>query len=108
LMVRRPSIDWRVVGPPILLLSVPTAAYGWSFDQIALLPAWLSLVSGALDPGRSPKARAGILATLILIAAIAAAQSIRRSDEVTFFWFGPALGLAYMAWVCNDSTYFNK
>jgi len=108
LMVRRPSIDWRVVGPPILLLSVPTAAYGWSFDQIALLPAWLSLVSGALDPGRSPKARAGILATLILIAAIAAAQSIRRSDEVTFFWFGPALGLAYMAWVCNGSTYFNK
>ena len=44
--------------------------------------------------------------SVILIATIAAAQSIRRPDEVTFFWFGPALGLTYMAWGCDDSTHF--
>ncbi len=40
---RKGPWDWRVVAPWLLLASVPTAAYGWGFDNVVLVPVGVVL-----------------------------------------------------------------
>lgn len=42
---RGTAFAWEDVASPLLLLSVPTAAYGWSFDQLVLLVPYLQMVA---------------------------------------------------------------
>jgi hypothetical protein len=42
---RRVAFAWTDTASPVLLLSVPTAAYGWSFDQLVLLLPYLQVVA---------------------------------------------------------------
>jgi len=45
LLRRRAPWKWEELAAPLLLVSVATAAYGWTFDQVVLLPAVVDLVS---------------------------------------------------------------
>jgi hypothetical protein len=45
LVNKRPMLKWENAVPPLLLVSLPTAAYGWSFDQIILLIPYLYIVT---------------------------------------------------------------
>ncbi|MGC8782612.1 MAG: glycosyltransferase 87 family protein, partial [Anaerolineae bacterium] len=56
---RRRRADWRWTDrmPLLLLVSVVTTAFGWSFDQVVLLPAVWDVVRRAI--GRPPAPQAG-------------------------------------------------
>lgn len=48
---RRHRADWRWADqmPRLLLISVVTTAFGWSFDQVVLLPAILEVIRRVID-----------------------------------------------------------
>jgi hypothetical protein len=97
LLVVRPKWDWKVLLGPLLLLSVPTAAYGWSFDQVVLLVPYLQVVAWLME-GRagSPAWRGLLWAALLGIAAASLAQDwLRHSDEY-YVWVPWALGVVYL------------
>ena len=45
LVTKRPVLKWVNAVPPLLLVSLPTAPYGWSFDQIILLIPYLCVIA---------------------------------------------------------------
>lgn len=44
LLGRRGPWRWEHLAPPLVLISVVTATFGWSYDQVVLLPAVVALV----------------------------------------------------------------
>jgi hypothetical protein len=91
--LRRPPFDWKVILGPLLLISVPTAAYGWAYDQVLLMVPYLTIVLWLLDKDSFiPIQRALALAGLIAIAAGMLTENLYGIPEVFFFW--PPLGLA--------------
>lgn len=93
---RRGPTDWHVWLPILVILSVITAPYGWSFDQVVLLvavqPIMVWLVAGEL--GRVP---AGIILLLYLVInALAFNQRLQGVRDDAFFWFPIAIGGLYL------------
>jgi hypothetical protein len=96
LIVRQPAIDWRTWLGPVLLVSVPTAAYGWCFDQTVLLIPYLAIVAWLVRPASGSLARKTLVAA-ILAATAAGMVAVNKAKcyDVAFAWSPPALGLAY-------------
>ncbi|MCD6289304.1 MAG: DUF2029 domain-containing protein [Anaerolineae bacterium] len=82
--------NWMEAGPLILLLSLVTSAYGWSFDQIMLLPAVIR--SGALVL-TYPRRRWMWVFGFVVFEGVALAQNIARLNDVGFVWVAPV-------WLC--------
>ena len=97
LLIKRPRICWRSLAGPLLLISVPTAAYGWSFDQSVLLLPYLQMVAwlvAADNWKRGP--RVWVLASLVAIAAVTVSQNLLGIRELFFFWVPFAFGAVYL------------
>jgi hypothetical protein len=106
LLVKRPSLDWRAAAGPLLLASVPTAAYGWSFDQIVLLVPYLELIRWVAD-GRikGTRKRALVIAALVALIVATLGQGLLVQSEHFFFWPPLALAAVYAyAWRCRQSV----
>ena len=43
-LIRQPRLNWKVLLPPLMVLSYLTSPYGWVSDQLILLPAVLALL----------------------------------------------------------------
>lgn len=97
LVLRGQRFDWlRAVGP-ILLLSVPTAAYGWSFDQIVLLIPYIQVIVWLVEDGRGKIGRSTLIfIALLLMSGLMFWQNRRGFDELCYFWMPIALGLIYI------------
>jgi hypothetical protein len=94
---RRNSFAWRETASPLLLLSVPTAAYGWSFDQLVLLLPYLEVVAWLGERHTSNRIAslavgAGLLSTSAMILLI----NHRFSDDLYLLW-GPLVWGAFYA-----------
>lgn len=97
LAVRAAEFDWRRAIGPILLISVPTAAYGWSFDQIILLIPYIQTIAEVLQHGRERRASGAlILAALLLANGLMYWQNQRGLDDLHQFWAPLALGAIYV------------
>ncbi len=82
--------DWQEHLPLLLLVSVATAAYGWSFDQGVLVVAMLPVVLGlAQRPWSSKK--------VLLLGAYALINVIVLSVMIQEFWMW-WLAPAYLGW----------
>jgi hypothetical protein len=91
--LRRPQFDWKAIMGPLLLVSVPTAAYGWAYDQVLLMVPYLTIVYWLLDKASlTPIQKALAVAGLIAIAAGMVTENLYGIPEVFFFW--PPLVLA--------------
>ena len=88
LIVKRPILVWKRDLGPILLASVPTAAYGWCFDQVVLLVPYLMIVVRLVvrDRPLGTKRKFLAFASLIAIAAAMVAQNVRNINDVYLFW----------------------
>jgi hypothetical protein len=96
LVVRRPAIDWRTWLGPVVLVSVPTAAYGWCFDQVVLLIPYLAVVAWLARPGSGPTWRKGLVAAILsATAAGMVAVNVAKCYDVAFAWSPTALALAF-------------
>ncbi len=91
--------QWTAHLPLLLLVSVVTTAFGWSFDQVVLLPAILGSVKHAADlhPVRPPQARSllGIFACYAAIN-IGAWALYSRVSDFWQIWLAPALLVWYL------------
>jgi hypothetical protein len=95
LLYKRPSLRWPAVMTPLLLLSVPTASYGWSFDQLVLLVPHFRIVSLTTNAADRRRMLA-VLAGVGVILALQITLSILRQDELYQFWMPWALGGLYL------------
>ena len=95
----RHRVDWQWSErlPLVLLVSLTTTAYAWTFDQVVLLPA---LIEGASWLVRQRLAWYRSIAALLYIA-INLVHLILRffvAEELWYFWLAPALLIAYLVY----------
>lgn len=97
LILFKPKLNWEHIGGSLILLSVPTAAYGWSFDQVVLMVPYLQIVKSLTEkPFRCGMAwKALVLFGLILIAAGMIIHNQLRIADHFLFWVPWALLAAY-------------
>jgi hypothetical protein len=70
LLVRRAPWQWEHTTGPLLLTSVVAAAYGWTFDQVVLLPAVVDLVGRLRSTPRARQVSALVALGLCEVALI--------------------------------------
>jgi len=97
LTLKRPALNWKTALSPLLLISTPTAAFGWSFDYIVLLVPYIQIIIW-LTGGQAVAIRykATLVASLLLIAALMVIQNLLKTNDAFFFWMPWALGAAYL------------
>lgn len=76
-----------------LLISLPLAPYGWSFDQVMLLPAIVQLVCWLTDAERGLRRAGGLILVAIYLAAFG--MKIWGAGDFMFVWVPIALGGLY-------------
>jgi len=93
----RADWHWSEKLPLVLIVSLTTSAYTWTFDQVVFLPA---LIQGAswLVRRRLPWYRS--IAALLYIAIDLAHLVLRFfvAEELWYFWLAPALLIAYLVY----------
>ena len=90
---RRGPWRWQGMAAPLLLASVPTAAFAWSFDQVVLLPLVVAMV-GRLRAA-SPARRAVVLGILGMFQLALLIQNRCQANEVFYIWHPVALAGLY-------------
>ncbi len=85
---------WQSAGPLILLLSINTTSFGWSFDQVIGLPAIIRSATYTLGARRWRWW--AWLAAFGLIEALTLVQNMRGVNEIWFVWLAPAWLLLYL------------
>jgi hypothetical protein len=81
---------WERQMPILLLVSVSTAAYGWSFDLVVLIPA---LIQAAVFTIQRARPKIAGLAVLSFVVANTVAYWLNSHDygELYYVWMAPAL-----------------
>ena len=93
---RRATFVWKDVASPLLLLSVPTAVYGWSFDQLVLLIPYLQAVAWLRECHHEHPISSLIVATgLLSINGLMLWCNARLGDDLYLLWAPLAWGLLY-------------
>jgi hypothetical protein len=100
---RRHQFDWQWSErlPILLIVSLTTSAYTWTFDQVVFLPA---IVQGASWLVRQRLPWYQSVAALFYVA-IDFAHAVTRvfvTEELWYFWLAPALLVAYLIY-CRES-----
>jgi hypothetical protein len=98
---RRGPWRWEVLVGPLLLASVVTAAYGWSYDQVVLLPAVVALVAGLWV--KRPLERVTVLLALVGAQLGLAAMSYGGVPDAFALWHAPLLGGVYWWGATRDT-----
>jgi hypothetical protein len=94
----RQGWDWSARAPQIILVSLATTAYGWSFDQpaalVAILPTSLLVLQGTWN--RASVLIAGAYALILVLILLT------RGNDFFLFWLAPAMLAWYLfSWESN-------
>jgi Glycosyltransferase family 87 len=92
---RAATWDWVSELPLILLVSVATASFAWTFDHIVLVPAVIQGAVWTAKSERKPQRRLVIGVYLALAAILLVAKVIVRND-FWYFWVAPAFLIFYL------------
>lgn len=90
---RRGPWRWEAATAPLLVASALTAAFGWSWDQVVLLPVVVALVSQV--PAATPAHQAVLLGSLGASQLALWALNRVQVDDVLYFWHPLVLGGLY-------------
>jgi hypothetical protein len=87
--------DWLAELPVLILVSVATASFAWTFDYVVLLPA---AIQAAVWTSRSEDriARAVLIGTHIGLGGILLASKVLVVNDFWYFWLAPTLLLFYL------------
>ncbi|RME49119.1 MAG: DUF2029 domain-containing protein [Chloroflexi bacterium] len=104
LLRARPALDWQQAVSPLLLLSVATAAYAWTYDQIVLLVPYLQLIVWLSDEeDYSTLYAATIAGGIVTYLGILLIQNLLRVNGVYQFWTSWVLAGTYAyAWLYRN------
>jgi hypothetical protein len=95
---RRITLEWRDIAGPLLLLSVPTAAYGWSFDHLVLLLPYLQMVSWLSElRHRNLSLSLVMAAALLLTSGLMLWVNFKLKDDLYLLWGPLVWSLLYLA-----------
>ena len=86
---------WERQMPLLLLLSVSTAAFGWSFDLVVLIPALIQAAVITIQKAR-PKLVGFALLCFLLCNALAYWLNSHDFSELYFVWMAPALLVGFL------------
>lgn len=78
----------------VLLVSVSTTAYAWTFDQVVLLPAIVQS-AGWIARARLTPYLCAIIGRYVVINGIYLAGKIFLPNDFWYFWMAPLLLLIY-------------
>jgi hypothetical protein len=89
------SWNWTERLPILLLVSVSTSAYAWTFDQVVLLPAIMQSASWIV---RGPLTRylCGIVMLYVVTNGVYLTGKIFVSNDFWYFWMAPLFLLTYL------------
>jgi hypothetical protein len=94
---RRAVFMWWHAAGPLLLLSVPTAAYGWSLDQIVLLLPYLQAIAWLRERHhRHPISALVVAAGLLSTSGLMLWANQKIGDDLYLVWASLAWGLFYV------------
>jgi hypothetical protein len=93
LCLRQGPWRWAALAGPLLLASVTTAIYGWSFDQVVLMPAMVATVSHIRQSCRGK--RTAIPALLAVSQLALLVQKSHRAGDEFSVWHSWALAGIY-------------
>jgi hypothetical protein len=97
---RREPWAWETVAAPLLLASPPTGVYGWTYDQLVMLPAVFAILVGALA---MPAARRRLVVALLIASEVLlGAQMAVGIGEFWYVWHPLALAGLYQ-WTRRQS-----
>jgi glycosyl transferase family 87 len=87
--------NWLAELPVLILVSVVTASFAWTFDYVVLLPA---AIQAAVWTSRSEDrlARALLIVTHIGLGGILLASKVFVVNDFWYFWLAPTLLLFYL------------
>ena len=90
---KRETWEWCSQVPVVLLASVVTASFAWTFDYVVLMPA---LIQGAVWTSRTDINRRRLIVGMhVLISATAVVSKIFVKNDFWYFWLAPAYLLLY-------------
>jgi hypothetical protein len=90
----RKTWDWLDQGPLLVLLSLTTTSYGWSFDQPPALLAILQVTLLIVLHARLDAPVRWIIASYVFILVL---NLLTRGNDFFLFWFAPAMIVWYLA-----------
>jgi hypothetical protein len=88
--------DWPLHLPLISLVSVATASFVWTFDQVVLLPALIQATVWWTNTRATSMSKMILSSYLIMMALVLLAKVFVRND-LWYFWLTPMLLLYYLA-----------
>jgi hypothetical protein len=95
---RKDDWSWEWDLPNVLMASIVTASYGWTYDQVVLIPLLMSAVIWCLNL-RVPKQRNLLLigyAGVNLCIFILRTEAFGMSNEIWFGWVAPLAMFIYL------------
>lgn len=98
ILIRRPEqFPLETAVSVLVLLTIPTTFFGWSYDQSLLLVPIAQLVGWLFGPMRPASGRWLLVTAMIVALAVNLAQRVVTTDEVYFFWVPLAWAGIYAA-----------
>jgi hypothetical protein len=93
--LRKPRIEWNLILPPMLCLSLATSSYGWVFDQTILIPCQYLLLVQGVSHASSAVGR-GILLLTISVQVIPLALTMAALMTFHYFFLFPWIYLTLL------------
>jgi Glycosyltransferase family 87 len=93
--VRRAGWNWIFETPLVLLASVVTASFAWTFDHVILLPAVLQSAGWIANESFSRQQRFITIGLYLIFAAALVIGKTIVVNDFWYFWFAPMLLLLY-------------
>lgn len=90
------SISLETAASVLILVTVPTTFFGWSYDQSLLLAPIAQIVGWLFDPLRSALGRWVVVAAMVLVMMTSLVQRVFQMSDVYFFWVPMAWGAIYV------------
>ncbi|HEX7233249.1 MAG TPA: hypothetical protein VF452_22905, partial [Candidatus Binatia bacterium] len=94
--VHRAGWNWIVETPLVLLVSVATASFAWTFDHVILLPAVLQCAMWMANKSFLRQQRLVIICVYLIFAAALVIGKTVGVNDFWYFWFAPMLLLVYL------------
>ena len=94
---RKVRWQWSEELPLILLVSVATSFFSWTYDQVVLLPALIE-VAAWIKRTRLPWYRSWAALSYLTVNIIHAVMRFWFAEEFNYVWLAPALLLSYIVY----------
>lgn len=85
-LLKRPTICWAHITPPVLCLSLLCGSYGWLFDQTLLLVLHLKVFSQVLEWKQQRVRRRGLALLLLVNVMVWGVAALPQSAQHYFAW----------------------